>query len=177
MRSLIARVVVVSAVLTVVSPGGASAQAQSANTLPVLTRIADIRALSQDAGGRGYPVRIRGTVTHFDEIGHATLIVHDGAFGQFVAPPINPASVRSYGDLKAGDLVEIEGRTIRGGFAPNVLPSKVRLGRGPLLSVTGVYSYQGGSPPSSGCSSLMCGAHADASTAESRCSRRHLFFR
>ena len=133
MRSLIARVVVVSAVLTVVSPGGASAQARSANTLPVLTRIEDIRALSQDAGGRGYPVRIRGTVTHFDEIGHATLIVHDGAFGQFVAPPANPASVGSYGDLKAGDLVEIEGRTIRGGFAPNVLPSKVRrLGRGTL---------------------------------------------
>jgi signal transduction histidine kinase len=99
----------------------------------MLTRIEDIRALSQDAGDRGYPVRIRGTVTHFDEVAGSTLIVHDGAFGQFVAPPTTPGSIGSWGDLTAGDLVEVEGRTIRGGFAPNVLPSRIRkLGRGSL---------------------------------------------
>jgi signal transduction histidine kinase len=99
--------------------------------LPLLTRIADIRALSQDAGAKGYPVRIRGTVTHFDEIQHMTLIVHDGDLGQFVADPKNPGSLGVWNDLTLGDLVEIEGRTVRGGFAPNVEPSRVRkLGRG-----------------------------------------------
>jgi signal transduction histidine kinase len=99
--------------------------------LPLLTTIKAIRALSQDAGARGYPVRIRGTVTHFDEVQHSTLFVHDGAFGQFVAPPTDPAQVGVWAELKLGDLVEIEGRTVRGGFAPNVVPSRVRrLGRG-----------------------------------------------
>ena len=117
--------------LVVVSAGGATAQDQSASALPLLTRIEDIRALSQDDGARGYPVRIRGTVTHFDEIARATLFVHDGAFGQFVLPPSKPDSVGAWVELKAGDLVEIEGRTVRGGFAPNVEPSRVRkLGRG-----------------------------------------------
>ena len=55
--------------------------------LPLLTRIADIRALSPDEGQRGYPIRIRATVTHFDENLVTTLIVHDGDFGQFVQPP------------------------------------------------------------------------------------------
>ena len=117
--------------LVVVSAWGATAQERSASALPLLTRIEDIRALSQDDGARGYPVRIRGTVTHFDEIVRATLFVHDGAFGQFVLPPSKPDSVGAWVELKAGDLVEIEGRTVRGGFAPNVEPSRVRkLGRG-----------------------------------------------
>ena len=117
--------------LVVVSAWGATAQERSASALPLLTRIEDIRALSQDDGARGYPVRIRGTVTHFDEIVRATLFVHDGAFGQFVLPPPKPDSVGAWVELKAGDLVEIEGRTVRGGFAPNVEPSRVRkLGRG-----------------------------------------------
>lgn len=101
--------------------------------LPVLTAIEDIRTLSQDEGQRGYPVRIRGIVTHFDEILHTTLIVHDGAFGQFISPPAQGVELASWNDLKSGDLVEIEGRTERGGFAPNVAPSKIRnLGRGEM---------------------------------------------
>ena len=113
-----------AAALVVVSAGGATAQDKPASALPLLTRIEGIRALSQDDGARGYPVRIRGTVTHFDEILRDTLFVHDGAFGQFVLSPPKPDSVGSWVDLKAGDLVEIEGRTVRGGFAPNVEPSE-----------------------------------------------------
>src|SRR5258708_39315033 len=45
-------------------------------------------------------------------------------------PPTVVASVRSWPDLQRGDLVEIEGRTERGGFAPNIRPLAVhRLGR------------------------------------------------
>ncbi len=131
-RIVVTRAVVGVAVLVAVS-AGATAQDRPAPSLPLLTRIADIRALSQDAGALRYPVRIRGTVTHFDEIQRMTLFVHDGSFGQFVATPSNPASVGDWADLKTGDVVEIEGRTVRGGFAPNVEPSRIRkIGRAPM---------------------------------------------
>ena len=112
-----------------------SAQGRPPAPLPLLTTIQQIRALSQDEGARGYPVRVRGIVTHFDEQAAVGLIVHDGEFGQFVMPPPNPRSVSPWRDLRRGDLVEIEGRTIRGGFAPNVQPALVRrLRRAPLPS-------------------------------------------
>ena len=130
MRRLVTWALFATALLTTVT-STVMAGETSAPPLPLLTRIADIRVLSQDAGGQGYPVRIRGTVTHFDEVQHTTLIVHDGAFGQFVADPKDPARLGEWANLKLGDLVEIEGRTVRGGFAPNVEPSRVRkIGRG-----------------------------------------------
>jgi signal transduction histidine kinase len=101
--------------------------------LPVLTEIKAIRALSQDLGARGYPVRLRGTVTHFDEAARNSLIVHDGEFGQFVVNPPDTRTIAGWDDLRTGDLVEVEGRTVRGGFAPNVLPERIRrLGHAPL---------------------------------------------
>jgi two-component sensor histidine kinase len=109
--------------------------AQSAvnSALPLLTNIRAIRTLSQDDGARGYLVRIRATVTHFDE-GQATgLLVHDGHFGQFVLAPTRPDTTAVWRTLRAGDDIEIEGRTVRGGFAPNVQPDAIRkLGRAPL---------------------------------------------
>ncbi len=103
--------------------------------LPVLSTIAAIRTLSQDEAARGYPVDVRAIVTHVDERAHATLFIHDGTFGQFVWPPADPRSVPMWAELKRGELVEITGRTERGGFAPNVRPSAVRrLGRAPMPS-------------------------------------------
>ena len=145
MRVGLTGVVAVAVALVGVSARGATARDTPATPLPLLTRIVDIRALSQDGGERGYPVRIRGTVTHFDEVLKATLFVHDGAFGQFVANPSNPAAVAVWAELKPGDLVEIEGRTVRGGFAPNVEPSRVRrLGRGAMP--VGHAEYDGQEP-------------------------------
>jgi signal transduction histidine kinase len=127
------RLLFVVALLSIVFPGADAAHAAGRSPLPLLTRIQDIRALSQDGGALGYPVRIRGTVTHFDEVQKQTLVVHDGAFGQFVMPPADAVSVGDWADLKTGDLIEIEGRTARGGFAPNVIPEHVRtLGRAAL---------------------------------------------
>jgi signal transduction histidine kinase len=112
---------------------GAEAQAPESPQLPVLRTIQAIRELSQDAGAKGYPVRVRAVVTHFDEQADVGLMVHDGDFGQFVVPPANPAAVPPWRDLRRGDLIEIEGRTVRGGFAPNVEPAVIRrLGRAPL---------------------------------------------
>lgn len=101
--------------------------------LPLLTEIKAIRALSQDGSAKGYPVRIRGTVTHFDEVARNSLIIHDGEVGQFIVNPDDPARVGAWDGLRTGDIVEIEGRTVRGGFAPNVQPDRVtKVGRGPL---------------------------------------------
>ncbi|HVD92278.1 MAG TPA: histidine kinase [Vicinamibacterales bacterium] len=115
-----------------IAPAPADAQPAKPR-LPVLSTVSAIRALSQDEGARGYPVDVRATVTHIDERGHSTLFIHDGALGQFVMPPTVPASVPAWAELRQGDLVEIEGRTERGGFAPNIRPSAVhRLGHASL---------------------------------------------
>jgi signal transduction histidine kinase len=115
--------------LLMVLLGGASparADEYPRRGLPVLTDIKAIRALSQDGGARGYPVRIRGTVTHFDEIGKNSLIVHDGAVGQFVSNPADQELVGPWNHLQTGDYIEVVGRTERGGFAPNVKPERIR---------------------------------------------------
>jgi signal transduction histidine kinase len=104
--------------------------------LPLLTEIKSIRALSQDGGARGYPVRIRGIVTHFDEVGKNSLIINDGRFGQFVTTPADVRAVGPWNEMHAGDLIEIDGRTERGGFAPNVRPERVRkIGQAALPAV------------------------------------------
>jgi signal transduction histidine kinase len=102
--------------------------------LPLLTTIEAIRALSQDEGDRGYLVRVRAVVTHFDEQNDTGLIIHDGQFGQYVMDPRpSKTSVSVWTDLRKGDVIEIDGHTERGGFAPNIIPTGIRrLGSDPL---------------------------------------------
>lgn len=114
-------------------PPPVSAQDRPDPTLPLLTRIKQIRVLSLDEGARGYPVRIVGTVTRFEQRRRNGFIVHDGEWGQYVFPPREGDTVAGWDDLTRGDRISIEGYTARGGFAPNVLPQRIRkLGRGPL---------------------------------------------
>jgi signal transduction histidine kinase len=103
-----------------------AAERSPTTALPTLTTIGAIRALSQDEGARGYPVRVRGIVTHIDELADVSLIIHDGKLGQFVVPPTDRALTAAWRELRRGDHVEIEGHTVRGGFAPNVDPKIVR---------------------------------------------------
>lgn len=107
-------------------PAVAIAAADPAPPSTLLTRIKDIRALTSDEGARGYAVRIRGTVTHFDEIGRSLLFIHDGDSGQFVDRPERWETDDTWKALRRGDIIEIEGRTVRGGFAPNVQPKIIR---------------------------------------------------
>jgi signal transduction histidine kinase len=117
----------------------ALAQERPDPSLRLLTRIEDVRALSLDEGARGYPVRLRGTVTYFNETALHGLIVHDGSFGQYVEDPLRREDIPAWKELKRGDVVEIEGYTMRGGFAPNVRPEALRrLGQGPLPRARGV---------------------------------------
>ncbi|MEO6236271.1 MAG: histidine kinase [Vicinamibacterales bacterium] len=114
-------------------PAAAGSAPQEGPRLPMLSTVAAIRALSQDEAARGYPVEVRATVTHVDESAHVSLIIHDGVLGQFVFPPDNLAAVPLWRELRRGDVVEIEGRTARGGFAPNIRPTAVRrIGHAPM---------------------------------------------
>jgi len=109
------------------------AQAPRPDALPPLTTIKSIRAMSQDEAARGYPVRVRAIVTHFDEQWDTGLIVHDGEFGQYVNTPAHPERVGEWKNLQRGDVIDIEGRTVRGGFAPNIEPARIRkVARAPL---------------------------------------------
>ena len=96
-----------------------------ATPLPVLTDIKSIRALSQAEAARGYPVRIRGVITHYDELQSNTLFIFDGTSGQFIQAPAN-SSLVAWGPIRTGDTIEVVGRTVRGGFAPNVVPDEIR---------------------------------------------------
>lgn len=124
----------ITALALTLAPGSwGYAQTPAGAPLSLITTIEAIRALSQDEGARGFPVRVRGIVTHVDEQADVGLMVHDGKFGQFVVPPSDPAAVGPWRDLRRGDAIEIEGRTVRGGFAPNLQPSIIRhVGRAPL---------------------------------------------
>jgi signal transduction histidine kinase len=114
-------------------PAAAAAQGAGAPQLSSITTIKAIRALSQDEGAKGYPVRIRGVVTHFDEVADGGLMIHDGDFGQFFVAPEQSDALAVWRELKQGESVEIDGRTVRGGFAPNVVPTAIRrLGPGKL---------------------------------------------
>lgn len=116
----------IASLLPICLAADAHAQAQGA-ARPALTRIKEIRALTSDEGAWGYPVRIRATVTHFDEIGRGLLFVHDGESGQFVDAPEPADQKKLFDALRRGDVIEIEGHTVRGGFAPNVKPDRIRV--------------------------------------------------
>jgi signal transduction histidine kinase len=115
----------------------ASATAQTPRASAPLTTIKAIRALAADDGARGYRVHIRGIVTHFDENGRGLLFLHDGEAGQFIDPPAAGSEAeRVFHTLRRGDVVEIEGHTVRGGFAPNVRPERIRkVGTAPMPDV------------------------------------------
>ena len=99
----------------------ASPAAESA-TPPVLTKAAQIRQLSTEQAARHYPVRLRGVVTFFDQSRFYRFIQDDTA-GIYLFP----ADVLNNPALATGELVEIEGETNPGEYAPTVTPTKVTL--------------------------------------------------
>ena len=92
--------------------------------LPVVTEAGAIRALSAEEAGRHYPVRLRATVTYADPA-WSMLFVQDGSGGVYVDS--NQAA-----ELRAGDLIELEGSTDSGNFAPQIVRPTIRVvGRAP----------------------------------------------
>ncbi len=94
---------------------------------PELTTCAAVRALSREQAAAQLPVRVRGVVTLAPPEARPNFTLSDGT-GVWVGPtPGNAAAVQP------GDLVEVEGRTHEGHFAPTIEADQVRVvGRAPL---------------------------------------------
>ena len=107
--------------------------------LEPLTRVAQIRALSREDAAKAMPVRLRGVVTWQDSGPMPSFFAHDGEWNVWVGRSISQSRGIWRGgepparDSEVGALVEVEGVTDPGGYAPCVLPVRFkRVGSGPL---------------------------------------------
>ncbi|HKF59105.1 MAG TPA: response regulator [Blastocatellia bacterium] len=85
----------------------------------VLTTVEQVRALTTEQASRGCPVRIQAVVTFYDPMAFI-LFVQDSTAGIFVN------CTPSRFDVKAGQIVEIEGMTSPGQFAPYIERPRIR---------------------------------------------------
>jgi hypothetical protein len=86
-----------------------------AQELAPLTNIAAVKNLSFEAAARQRPARLRGVVTSIDPaVGDAFL--QDASGAVYIGGSIRPFPA------EIGDLVEVEGVTDPGGYAPMVIP-------------------------------------------------------
>ena len=91
-----------------------------------LTSAVAVKSVPNEDAARGYPVRLRGVVTGF-ETNRVSFFLQDETAALFVFPGSGSPPIA------VGDLVEILGRTDRGGYAPVVVAREVRqLGPGRL---------------------------------------------
>jgi signal transduction histidine kinase len=95
----------------------------------LLTRATQVRALTQEEAAEHWPVKLQGIVLgEAEPEGHA-LVIQDGDEPIYLKTPGEFVS-----DFRRGDVVQVEGVSDPGGFAPFVLASRVRkvgLGRVP----------------------------------------------
>lgn len=104
-----------------------------------LTRVDQIRALSREEAAKALPVRLRGVVTWQDSDSMPAFFLHDGGANIWISRSIAMSRGIWQGggppakDCEVGALVELEGVTDPGGYAPCVLPIRFkRVGSGPL---------------------------------------------
>ena len=90
-----------------------------------LASIAQVLSLSNDEGADRHPFHLRGQVTLYQPAGYQ-LFIQDGSGGIYCVPPTGTI-------VEAGDWVEVEGFTARGGFAPILQWTSVKvIGHGPM---------------------------------------------
>ena len=104
-----------------------SSASEAATDNQVITKAAEIRALSPVEAGRPYRVQLRAVVTFFDpQFGY--LFVHDDSGSIYVDATHMPGL-----SLHAGDLVTVDGVTGAGLFAPIIdRPTVQVVGKAPL---------------------------------------------
>lgn len=120
-------------VVLVVFAGVACAQ-PSMRALPVLTHADQIRRLSPEEAALGYPVKIRGVVT--DDVPTPDFFVQDATAGIYVEGSLAPKIAHHW-----GDLVEVEGVSGPGKFAPVIREQRTRVvGKG-ILPSTRTYRF------------------------------------
>jgi signal transduction histidine kinase len=93
-----------------------------------LTTAAQVRALSEDDARRAIPVRLHGVFMGEADPEGIAFVIQDETEGIYVQGPAELVT-----GLQRGDLLEIEGVTDPGGFAPYVVANKLRkVGRGTI---------------------------------------------
>lgn len=93
-----------------------------------LTTAAQVRALTVEEAGRAVPVHLRGVYLGEADPEGIAFVIQDGTDGIYVQGPANLVK-----GLARGDLLDIEGVTDPGGFAPYVVAQTLRkTGRGPI---------------------------------------------
>lgn len=104
---------------------GATA-AEQAVPLPVLHTAEEIRQLTPDQAARHYSVRLRGTLTFFDQTQYFHFFQDDTA-GIY----LSQSGAENDPRLQAGASVEVKGQTSPGEYAPVVVPQEIQiLGQG-----------------------------------------------
>jgi PAS domain S-box-containing protein len=108
-------------------PGGPSLPApsgplaQTSADLPVLGKAAEVRHLSPSEAGRQYPVHLRGVVTCYEPEDWLQFVQDDsgGIYFYFDVP-------RRLAGFRAGEMVEIEGVSHPGDYAPIIHGLRIR---------------------------------------------------
>jgi len=104
----------------------AQGQKSTVANLPTLTHVEQIRRMSIEEAGRGYPVRLRAVVTYYNWDA-ADLFIQDSTAGIWV----NPGQTKLA--LHPGEFVEVEGFTAVGDLATDIEPAHFRsLGEAPM---------------------------------------------
>src|SRR5215469_7665330 len=103
-------------------------------TLPLLIHADQVRQLKAEQAALGYPVRVRGVVTN--DVPAPDFFVQDATAGVFVEGAKSANFTHHF-----GDLIEVEGVTGAGKFAPVIRETRSRvLGKAPL-PVSRIYSF------------------------------------
>lgn len=123
------------------------AGADSRPQAELLTPIGEIRSMSQSAAAEALPVRVRGVVTWRgfrdqmtvqDETGGCWLLVSDARQRRLWAT--DDAVLRS---IRVGHVLEIEGLTDPGSYAPGIQPKTLRIvGEQALLPVATAHYHE-----------------------------------
>ncbi len=97
-----------------------------AQTAPtnILQTAAQIRQLTPEQAAVHYPVRVRGVLTFFDQNQFFRFVQDDTAGIYFF---LDDAGLAHSPDLKAGKLVEIDGETSPGEYAPILTPHRIQV--------------------------------------------------
>jgi PAS domain S-box-containing protein len=102
--------------------------------LPIITSIRELRRMLLRDVSRGYPVRIRGTLTYQDPAADE-MFVHDGIEGVSVSAP------KDLKRIAPGSQVLIEGFSDPGEFSPSIHATRVTVMRGGRLPTPRRYGH------------------------------------
>ncbi len=94
--------------------------------LPVLNSVSQMDKITPEEAKRGYPIHLLGVVTYYDPV-WTFLFIQDATGGIFsFLPNSTDASIPNH-KFEAGQLVEVDGVSSPGQFAPTINNSRIRI--------------------------------------------------